>query len=176
MGTVPSPARPLAGVALAQASTDTWWSALNFLLQPPSCRVALTTAVAGWAVATAPIVWNSETWDIVQSGDTEMHSMSTDPERITIRTAGRYRVHGMVALFSSSVIGLQIQVFKNTTAAGPNAWEGIVTTATAYTATFTDEIVCAVGDYLTVQVTPTATGLTVSGPIDVHMVATWVSN
>ena len=173
MGTVPTPADPAAGTVLTSTETHTWQQTQAFLLQPPSCRVSITASTA-FASGTNPIVWTSKQWDIVQAGDSAMQSSSTNPERITIRTAGRYRVHGMVALSAAAAIfAVNISIYKNTTSVADH-WLGVATN-TPYTAVVEDEVQCSVGDYLTIQVNTTA-DLNIRGDIECHMVATWVSN
>ena len=149
-------------------------TALASVGAPPSCRVSLT-ANTPFAVGTNPIVWTVENWDSFPAGGSKMHSTTVNPERLTIRTAGRYHIHGMVA---GSATGTQldsIKLYKNGSAAPLNMWEGIVP-ATGYTWAFTDEVPLSIGDYLSIQVVASGTGtLAIQGDIDVHLVATLVS-
>lgn len=173
MGTVPTPLDPGAGTVLTSTQTNSWYRTQQLLLRPPSCRVHLT-ANTSFASGTNPIVWTVEDWDIYMTGDTEQHSTSTSPERITIRTAGRYRVQSMVALSAATAIfAVTVSVYKNTTAQVAG-WVGVAVN-TPYTVTIDDEIQCVAGDYLTVQVNTTAE-TNIRGDIQCHMVATWVSN
>lgn len=173
MGTVPTPVLPGSGTAAASSQPTSWCNVMNFLLQPPSCRVRMTTSTA-FASGTNPILWNAEDWDIVQSGDSPMHDTSTNTDKMYIRTPGRYRVQAIVSLSAAAAIfAVNIALYKNATQYDTN-WLGVATN-TPYTAVIADEVQCATGDYLTIQVNTTA-ALDIRGDIQCSFVATWVSN
>lgn len=172
MGTVPTPIRPGAATPATSAQAQSWADALVLLLKPPSCRVSLSTDVS--ATVAIQATWDAEQWDIVQTGDTEMHSTSTNPARITIRTAGRYRVHGMACLSTGAAASVQVGVLKNGSYVAPVTLT--MATGQTYEVTYSDEIQCAVGDYLNLYLTTSAGTLTLLGTKQCFMVATWVSN
>lgn len=171
MGTVPVPALHSASTVLTTAETTSWYNAITFALKPPACR-AISNALQAVAASTnVTVVFGGETFDQVQTGDTEMHSTSTNPERITIRTAGRYDVSYRAAVATTGT--LATLVFKNGVATDiggtTNASGGQALVAV------TDSLVCAIGDYLTLVVFSTVAGsITVANPSSMYV--KWVSN
>lgn len=172
MGTVPSPITPGSGTAATSDQAKSWADAITFALKPPACR-AYSNAVQSWgAGASYVVLFGAESFDNVQTGDTEMHSTSTNTDRITIRTAGRYDLVGIAqyvsASTSSSVAilknGVQVAVIGNT-----------ATTAVQASLTITDSFQCAIGNYFQLQITTTAAGsISAAWPCSLYL--KWVSN
>ncbi|MBI4900892.1 MAG: hypothetical protein HY829_10495 [Actinobacteria bacterium] len=171
MGTVPTPADPPASTGLTSAQTHTWQQTLAFLLKPPACRVLTNAATPTSAGVQLIVPFAAETVDNVQSGDTAMHSTSTNNDKVFIRTAGRYDI-ALNAFVAGAAGGLNAVVLKNgVQVTGEAQW----LTGNDRSATLTDTILCAVGDYLQVGITtPSAAALSTSWPVIFYV--KWVSN
>lgn len=48
------------------------------------------------------VSWDAENEDVVQGGDSPSHDLVTNPERVYIRTAGRYAISGQVTFADDS--------------------------------------------------------------------------
>jgi len=145
---------------------------LALVATPPSCRVALSASTP-FAVGTNPIVWTVESFDKFPAGGSKMHSTSVNPERITIRTAGQYRISAMVLITEASgaTSTIPVYLYKNAAAIGTN-WL-VLPPGLSATTTFAEEVQLAASDYLTLKVAPSAAA-SVRGDLDVHMIVTWV--
>jgi hypothetical protein len=171
MGTVPTPSDPAAGVVLTSTMTHSWAQTLAFLLQPPACRVLTNAATATTAGVQLIVPFAAETLDVVQASDTPMHSTTTNNDKVYIRTPGRYDI-SLDAFVSGAAGGLNAVVLKNgTQVTGEAQW----LTGNDRSATLTDTLQCAVGDYLQVGITtPSAASLSTSWPVIFYV--KWVSN
>ena len=115
---------------------------------PPACRAntnAILTTTAGVAY---PIPFGEDTLKT----DVTMHSTTVNPERVYVRTAGRYDVVTLTqyATASSSSVALQKNGVTFIQAATPVTAQSAVT--------LVDTVDCVAGDYLTVLLTTTAAG------------------
>lgn len=114
MGTIPTPPTFVAGENPTAAKLNQQRDAVNFWANPPKCRVYQTT---GTTVATgstyAPIGFDSEVFDNVQSGDQPMHDNTTNPSRIVIRTAGKYEFSGQILWTGNATGSRGLQIRKN---------------------------------------------------------------
>lgn len=81
------PDDPVSGQIAPVTWGDAVRDALNYLANPPACRVYHNTTQAYADATEATQAFNSERWDT-----DGMHSTSVDTGRITIRTAGLYIV------------------------------------------------------------------------------------
>jgi len=144
------------------------WEHLNNLwnavlgIVPASTRVVKTTdSTTGGAYT---VVFDSESWD---NSTPEMHTAGA-PDRVQIRTAGKYIVHGMVTLNSNANIQPTLALCKNGT-----PWLTMlvsVDNTKVVDLAFTDEQAFAVGDYITLQVTALTGGtLGILGTKQCHM-------
>jgi len=77
---------------------------------PPSCRLERATGQVVYDASTATIVWDQEAWDT----DT-MHDLSTNQDRITIKTAGIYLVVGAVRYTAGISDDASITILENGT-------------------------------------------------------------
>lgn len=84
-----SPATVVTGTTIATAWGNSVKAALDFLANPPACRVHNSATQSCPDAAATALTFNSERYDT----DT-MHSTSTNTSRITIKTAGLYAVGG----------------------------------------------------------------------------------
>lgn len=102
MGTIPTPPTFTTSTVLSAADLNAVGDAITFWADPPRCNVyraaTLSVSSSSWTV----IPWTAEDLDKVQSGDSPMHDLSTNPERVYIRTAGRYQIDGQVTWASDS--------------------------------------------------------------------------
>jgi hypothetical protein len=92
------PADPAAGNVAPASWGDAVRDGLNYLANPPACRVynSATQAVAD-AVNLAPVLFNTEQYDT-----DSMHSTVTNTGRITFTTAGLYVVGAFVELAAAA--------------------------------------------------------------------------
>lgn len=170
MGTVPTPADPAASSVLPSSSTHSWYQTHQFLLTPPACRVITNAAQTLVANVPLSILFGAKTLDNVQSGDSPMHSTTTNTDRIYIRTAGRYDVVGL-AQFSSATGAISVDIFKNGVNVSQVAMPGPGGQASI---SIDDTIQCSAGDYLTLVVSNSVAG-TINTTWPCVMYAKWVS-
>lgn len=113
MGTVPTPPTFVAGAVLTAAQLNQLGTVLTFVENPPQCSAyhssASTTTTATWLV----VPLQSETYDVVQSGDTPAHDNTTNPSRIYFRTAGKYEIAGQITFAFNSTGTRQAEVKLN---------------------------------------------------------------
>lgn len=77
---------------------------VNTLTVPPACRLINTANVSPYTSGSA-ITWNSESFDT-----DNMHSTTTNTDRITIATAGIYYVYGVVSATLASAGGFTMGI------------------------------------------------------------------
>lgn len=113
MGTIPTFPTFTAGEIPTAAKLTSIKTAGDFWGLTPRAGVHSNT---GQSIANNVYVlftaWDGEAFDVVQSGDTEMHSTTTNPERVYIRTAGRYQISGQVTFEpnATGIRGLQVRL------------------------------------------------------------------
>lgn len=121
MGTIPSFPTFTAGEIPTAAKLTMIKTAGDFWALTPRCGVV---ANAAQSIATSPTVfvlftaWNAETFDIVQSGDSPMHDTVTNPERIFIRTTGKYQISGQVT-FDANATGFRSLMLRANSGGSP---------------------------------------------------------
>lgn len=171
MGTVPTPLDPGASTAATSTQAHSWYLTQQFLLKPPACRVLSNAATATAAGVQLIVPFAAETVDNVQALDSPMHSTTTNNDKVFIRTAGRYDI-ALNAFVAGAAGGLNAVVLKNgVQVTGEAQW----LTGNDRSATLTDTLQCAVGDYLQVGITtPNAAALSTSWPVIFYV--KWVSN
>lgn len=91
MGTIPSRPTFTAGQVLTASQLESFGAVVDFWADPPRCYAyrdaGQSLSDSTWEVLNLGV----EAWDVVQSGDTEMHSLS-ERTRVYCRTAGTYNV------------------------------------------------------------------------------------
>ena len=83
-----------------------------------SCRVYQT------ATNTVTTAWVTLTFGAENFDTNTMHDNSTNPERITIQTAGKYIIGGSMSIAQNSVVGLRIRVDGTTVLASHKQGNG----------------------------------------------------
>ena len=140
-----------AGDDATSARLNTRSSAISELQSPPRCRAYQSAAQTLTTAVSAAVTLDAE--DI----DTEaIHSTVTNNSRMTIVTAGRYRVMAGVT-FSSNATGYrEVLVKKN----GTTVFyiRSATTSAGAPCLTTTDEVLCSAGDYIEMYALQTSGG------------------
>lgn len=98
MGVIPSFPSFAAGEIPTDAKLTSIKTAGDFWALTPRCGVYSNTPQAIPSGVTYSLFtgWDAELFDIAQAGDSEMHSLTTNPERIYIRTSGKYQISGQV--------------------------------------------------------------------------------
>jgi hypothetical protein len=107
LGTVPTPPTQSAGAVITAANLNTLRDCINFLEAPPRCRADHTTTITLTTSTYTLIPLQTETFDIVQGGDSPSHDNTTNNSRIVFRTAGKYRVTGQLR-FAANATGTRI--------------------------------------------------------------------
>lgn len=123
---------------------------LAFLLDPPRCKLRNTAAQSIPASAYTALTFNTEDYDNEPSG---LHDPSTNPSRITIRTAGTYVLLGQVG-WAGNTTGRRGARIDQNGAVIPgcqNIWAPGTTQGIAYPAPVI-LVPCSVGDYLELKV------------------------
>ncbi|MFQ6170362.1 hypothetical protein ACK8HX_02045 [Oryzobacter sp. R7] len=158
MGTIPTYPAFVAGSVLTAAQLNLARDVDTFWALTPRCSVyqaVATSVVHSAAVTTGTVIaFDTELFDIVQSGDTEMHSTSSNTSRLVIRTPGKYEIAGQVQ-FVTNATGIRVaQIALN--AAGvygagtllvQNS-QGALSTGSTSCATGVVEAQLVAGDYL----------------------------
>jgi hypothetical protein len=106
MGTIPVPPTFTAGQLLTSAELTAITAVQDFWASPPQCQAYNSAAVNTTTGVTLTVPLDSESYDVVQSGDTAMHDNVTNNSRIYCRTAGKYQVDGYLS-FQSNATGLR---------------------------------------------------------------------
>jgi hypothetical protein len=113
MATVPVPRTWLNGEfvtdSIMNGSTGVR-DAMTFLLDPPGCQLRRTTAGALTATVPQAVIFDSEDYD-----NDNLHSLVTNPSRITIVTPGRYQFWGIVPFDAATSGTREARLFKNGT-------------------------------------------------------------
>lgn len=115
MATVPTPDTAAVGGRIkAGVWNDDVRDAVNFLLNPPTCRVYQGSAGTTLATATATLLpFDTESWDTDAS-----HSTSTNPSRLTAVTAGKYLVVAQVSYAANATGQRYVTLRKNSAGSG----------------------------------------------------------
>lgn len=141
-----APGEPLPAAVVQQIRDNE-----EFLIDPPLCSVMASNALAVANGSATALPANIELFD-----NDSMHSTSSNTERITIQTPGRYRFSTRVEFASSGSGAREIRFYKNSLVLGaafsmnPNA--GILVVTTYW------EDVSVAGDYYHVTVVQTSGG------------------
>lgn len=107
MATVPGVNTWAAGSILTAAQLNTYVSnAVTFLLNRPICQVRQTLAQAVANITATPLLFDGE--DVDNDG---MHSTTTNTDRITAQTAGRYVLGGGDS-FASNATGERAAIWN----------------------------------------------------------------
>ena len=102
MGTIPATPTFTTSTVLSAADLNSVCDAIDFWADPPRCNVYRATTQSVSSGSYDLITWDAEDLDKVQSGDSPMHDLSTNPGRVYIRTAGRYQIDGQVTWSDNS--------------------------------------------------------------------------
>lgn len=141
-----APGEPLPAAVVQQIRDND-----EFLIDPPLCLVLSSVGQTIANNTATALTANTEVFD-----NDSMHSTTTNPERITIQTPGRYRFSTRIEFASSGTGTREIRFYKNSVSLGaafamsPNAGTLVVTTYW--------EDVSAAGDYYHVSVVQTSGG------------------
>lgn len=160
MATVPTPLDPTAGDKLSAAAFDAGVrDALNFLLDPPRCEVAMTANTALANNTAALVTWDSEITD-----NDSMHSTVSNQSRIVIQTAGRYTFNIATNLAAGTATTYTVNLRQNSAGAvgsgtSVRAWSygAAGGSPRQFTTSFT-RYQSVVGDYLELFVTISPAG------------------
>lgn len=111
MGTIPTIPSFVAGAVLTAAQLNQIKAVSDFWAAPPRCRGEHTTAISLPNATYTVIPLQSETYDVVQAGDTGMHDLVTNNSRIYCRTPGKYRISGQL-VFAANATGTRIAAVR----------------------------------------------------------------
>ena len=143
---MPVPVAPTAAVAGQAARAGIQFNNLAaqvaFLLDPPVVFAYQGTTAT--AVATGTLTVLPMDTELVDTDN--VHSTSTNTSRLTIVTAGRYRVTGQIGYAVNGTGYRSAAIAKNGTNTAITAMNSIVAIATYVQVV--DEVLCAVGDYI----------------------------
>jgi hypothetical protein len=170
VATLPAPHTWTAGDDATSTNLQSLTSAINFLTNPPRCKAyagaaqTLTTAVA------AAVAFNQEEID-----NDAMHSTVTNNSRLTVVTAGRYRVRGQVTFVSNSTSYRTADLRATGTLFAAQAVQAANGTATKLQVE--GEWVASVGDYFELYATQASGGNldTASGQYNTFLHAEWIA-
>lgn len=141
-----APGEPLPAAVVQQIRDNE-----EFLIDPPLCSVRASSAlaVANGSVTALPA-------DVELFDNDSMHSTTTNPERITIQTPGRFRFSTRIEFASSGTGAREIRFYKNGSSLGAafsmNPNSGVLVVTTYW------EDVSVAGDYYHVSVVQTSGG------------------
>jgi hypothetical protein len=172
MATVPAPRTWAAGEfpTATQFNTEIR-DAVNFLLAPPRAHAYQAVAQSLTSGVSAVITMDSE-----QVDTDNIHSTAASTSRLTIVTAGRYRVIGQVA-FASNATGYRTATLLRTGATIAQQRHAAVS-GTTHVEQVTDDILCVAGDYIELQADQNSTAAlnTSPGTSATFLHAVWVSS
>ena len=125
MGTIPTRAAFVAGAELTAAQLNQMLEVDDFWALTPRCSVYNSSTQSIPNNAYELLTFNSEVYDIVQSGDSPSHDNATNNSRVYIRTSGKYEVAGQYQAASNATGYRAAQIRLN--AAGSSAGGTLVT-------------------------------------------------
>lgn len=155
MGTIPVAPSFVAGEKPSGAKMTSIKTAVDFWAGPPKCSVYQGTTATTMTTGVSTVIgFDTELFDVVQSGDTPSHDTATNNSRIVCRTAGKYEISGQVMFASNATGSRVVQVRMN--AAGNAASgtqicqtsQGPVSGASTSVPIGPIEVDLAVGDYI----------------------------
>ena len=129
MGTIPTITTFTAGQTLTAANLNAIKSTVDFWALTPRAYAWQSTTVSTTTSTSTLMPFQSEVFDVVQSGDSPMHDTSTNNSRIVVRTPGKYTITGQVT-FDNNGTGVR-QAFIRLNAAGAAGGGTQVTLANA---------------------------------------------
>lgn len=147
MGTVPTVATFTAGGVVTSTWLNTVKSATDFLLSPPAAFVFHSASITLSHATYAVIPMGGEAYEVVQAGDSEMHSTSTNNSRVYVRTSGKWQISAQLGFAVNSAGDRLLNVRKN--AAGSIG--GGVSLYVGTTAPLTGQLTTAITPTLTVD-------------------------
>lgn len=126
MGTIPAFPAFTAGEIPTAAKMNQAKTAGDFWALTPRCSVyANATQSINNTAYVLVTAWDNELYDIVQSGDSPMHDTVTNPERLYIRTTGKYLVSGQI-VFASNATGYRGLNLRLNSAGNPASGTSLV--------------------------------------------------
>ena len=136
MGTIPTITTFTAGAVLTATQMNNMKDVSDFWALTPRCSVYSSAALS---VPTGASTWTvvpfaSETFDIVQSGDSPSHDTATNNSRIYVRTSGKYEINGQLQIVLNSVGYRSVQVRLNAAGSGTGGTQLAVNTVDASSA------------------------------------------
>ncbi len=136
-------------------------NAISELINAPSglemCRVYLASGASMTGGSYADIAWDAES---VDAGD--WHSLSANTARITVPSAGVYRVSWVVTWAAQTTPPHYYRIQKGGTTVYTHG-SGDLSASQISSQPYSITVVCAASDYLTLQVKPGVTVSTVAG-------------
>lgn len=151
MGTIPSAPTFTAGQVVTAAELNELRDCIDFWAKSPRCFAYDSSGTSLPTGTLTPIALDAERYDIVQSGDSPMHDLSTNNSRIYVRTPGRYEITGQVQFPYDATGYRYAAIYVNTTQYGRNtqgpAPGGISTTC----AVIPFEVDLSAGDYVSIH-------------------------
>lgn len=128
MGTIPTTPNFAAGEKLTAAKLNQVCDAIDFWALTPRCSVYQTATTNFATSGTAAVVaFDTELFDIVQSGDTASHDNTTDPSRVYIRTTGKYEISGQL-VFATNATGVRTAQIRLNAAGASGAGTQLIQT------------------------------------------------
>jgi hypothetical protein len=104
MGTIPTITTFVAGTELTAAMLNEVKAASDFWALTPRCYAYASGAQSLASGVYTAIAFDSEIYDIVQSGDSPSHDAATNNTRLYVRTSGKYEITGQV-YFATNATG-----------------------------------------------------------------------
>lgn len=124
----------------------------DFLSNPPTCKVTHTANQSLSNNNTTALIFNSDRWDT-----DGMHSTASNTNRITIQTAGKYRIYGHVRFTSNATGHRFLSIRLNGTSTLSNMYINANTTGDSDLQVY-HEHNCSAGDYFELLARQTSGG------------------
>lgn len=170
MATLPNPHTWVANDDATSTRMQSLTYGIDFLLAPPRCRAYQSTLQTLTTGTAAVVTMTSE--DIDTDG---IHSTAVNTSRMTIVTAGRYRVIASVA-FASNATGLRrVRILRNGSTIASTQLQAVNGSTTSMQCV--DEVLCVATDYIEMDATQSSGGNldTAVGTASTFLHVVWVS-
>ena len=151
MGTIPTFPSKAASDVLTAANWNAAKAANDFWALTPRCYAYQSTlqspAISTWTL----ISLNSEVYDIVQSGDTPSHDLTTNNGRIYCRTTGKYEISGQVAFVANATGYRMARIQSSTAGILVESHQGAVSTVSTSVPLPPIDVPLTAGEYIYVE-------------------------
>lgn len=118
MGAIPVGPTFTAGQVVTAAQLNQMNDVSAFWALTPRCYAYQATLQSLTHNTWAAVTCDGEVYDIVQSGDTAAHDLSTNNSRIYVRTSGKYELSGQVQVASNATGYRAAQIRLNAAGSG----------------------------------------------------------